>query len=157
MSDSEFSWAYGIAKLDRCWVCGALFSDRGGTANREEHHIVPRQAGGEDGPQVSLCETHHGKAHKMAYKIPKKESVFEWTRGEPQICVERLMRLATVIANAFAATKNDKNKKRFATITLGAQHSKMVADLKRIYPKAKSREAIFLLALEALHKRNFTG
>lgn len=147
----------GINLLDACWVCGEVFTDRGGTADREEHHVVPKQAGGVDGPQVSLCGRHHVALHKMAYRIPKRKSVFEFTRGESEESVKKLIWLATRVANAFAAVKNDKNKLRFASVTLGAKHTTMVDKLKHIYPKAKSREAVLLIALESLYSRHFTS
>ena len=60
---------------DACWVCGVRFKTSlpPGPATREDHHIIPRNAGGEDGPEVSLCERHHAIAHKIAYTIQGKK------------------------------------------------------------------------------------
>lgn len=51
----------GNAKLlqPRCWVCGA--------SSTEDHHVVPRTYGGENGPQVSLCGNCHTCLHHISF------------------------------------------------------------------------------------------
>lgn len=43
-----------------CWVCS---STRG---SQHSHHIIPRNAGGEKGPQVLLCNDCHEAIHHAA-------------------------------------------------------------------------------------------
>ena len=117
---------------------------------------MPRQAGGTDGPQVSLCDPHHTKAHKIATRMSGSKSFHDLLSVEPASYHTKLLWLAKKIHDAFALTANDPNKRKFAMVSLDARRTQMIDRLKRVYPKARSREAIFNLALEALYKRHFT-
>jgi hypothetical protein len=147
-----------ICNLPACWVCGARFSDANppGPANREEHHIIPRQAGGTDGPQVSLCDVHHTKLHKIANRLSSKKPYFELLFGESDPNKKKLLWLASRVYMAFQAVANDPNKLKMVVLTLDSNKQKMLDQLKHVYPKAKSREAIYDLALQQLYQRHFT-
>ncbi len=141
--------------LDWCWVCNEKFVGRGGTSICEEHHIVPRAYGGTDGPTVSLCDTHHSKLHRIAVCLKTKKPFFEILRNEGPDTTKKLLYLANAVYNAELVTRNDPNKAASAILSLNAKHKEMIDRLRKVYPQAKSREALLLLALEALHARHF--
>jgi len=147
-----------LANLPECWVCGARFSDVNppGPANREEHHIIPRQAGGVDGPQVSLCDMHHSKLHKIANRLSSKKPYFDLLYGDFGERQKKLLWLASRAYMAFQATSGDPNKKKMVVLELDQKKQYMLEMLKRVYPQAKSREAIYDLALAQLYQRHFT-
>lgn len=144
--------------LDHCWVCSVRFTDARppGPANREDHHIIPRAAGGSDGPQVSLCENHHGKAHKIALRFSSNKPYFDLTTGEPDSAKLKLLWLASRIDAALKATSKDPNKKTMVILALDRKKQKQIEMLKQVYPQCKSRESIYDLALQALFRKHFT-
>lgn len=144
-------------QLPHCWVCGGRFIDSQppGRMNREEHHVIPRAAGGVDGPTVSLCDRHHTALHRIAECLASTKPYHVYLQGESSEAQRKLMFLSTRAYNAFAATSNDPNKQAIVMLTLDAQRKQMVERLKKVYPKARSREAIFNLALHALYARHF--
>jgi hypothetical protein len=144
--------------LPHCWVCGVRFTDSRppGPANREEHHIIPRQAGGSDGPTVSLCDGHHTCLHKIALCLKSKRPYFDLVTGESDDSKKKLYWLATTVFNAFEATKNDPNKQVMTLMSLDRRQQIMIDRLRGVYPRLKSREALINLALESLYKKHFT-
>lgn len=145
--------------LDYCWVCGVRFNDAkpAGPANREEHHIIPRQAGGTNGPTVSLCENHHGILHKIAVGLnSKKPKPYHHLISDlDQEQQKRLLYLASTAANAFRVTKNDPNKKRVLVMNLDGDVDAMIEKLKGVYPNANSRESIVKIAVHSLFNKHF--
>jgi len=143
--------------LPCCWVCEKRFVDSKppGPAAREEHHVIPRAYGGVDGPTVSLCDTHHTALHMIARAMSAKKPYFVWTQHEPPVQKRKLMWLASRVYNAELVMKNDPNKATSVLIELNAQTQAMVDAVKRVYPQAKSREAVFLLALQRLYGAHF--
>jgi hypothetical protein len=144
--------------LPHCWVCERRFIDSNppGEVTKNLHHIVPKAAGGEDGPVVSICSDHHDALHKIALRMAAKKPHFDLVNQETDAQKKKLYWLATVVHNAFAATKGDPNKKVIATVELNRKQQDMVAQLMGVYPAAKSREAILTLALEALFSKHFS-
>jgi hypothetical protein len=144
-------------KLPYCWVCEVRFVDSipPGPMLREEHHVIPRKAGGEDGPTVSICDTHHTKLHKIALRLASKKQYFEFLVGESAPRQKKLLWLASQVYNAFELTKNDPNKQVSVLFVLDAQHKAMIDKLKKVYPALKSREAILDLALSNLYRKHF--
>lgn len=145
--------------LPHCWCCGVRFQDSTppGPANKEVHHVIPRQAGGTDGPTVTICEKHHASLHKIALRLKTQKSYHDLLVGDTPECQQIVLWLATKVFNAFEAVKNDPNKKAMAMVTLDLQHVVMVERLKKVYPKARSREAILTLALEHFYRKHFTN
>lgn len=141
--------------LQHCWVCEARFIGDGGTETREDHHIIPRAYGGVDGPTVTLCDSHHSKTHSIALKLIHNKPYFALLNGESKPRIQKLLYMANCIRNAELAMRNDPNKSAAAMVVLDARRKKMIDDLKTVYPNAKSREAILLVALEMLHGRHF--
>lgn len=146
--------------LPHCWCCGSRFVDSNppGPALKEVHHIIPRKAGGVDGPTVSICVEHHDKAHKIAMRIGSKKPkpYFDLLIGETDDCKNKVLWLATRIANAFAATANDPNKKVSVLLSIDRQEQLMFDQLRKVYPNLKSRESLMKFALHQLWSKHFT-
>jgi len=145
--------------LDHCWVCNVRFNDvvNPGPANREEHHVIPRKAGGTNGPTVSLCDKHHTVLHKIAVSINSKnpKPYYHLVSDLSVDQQKKVLYLAGVAANAFAQTKNDPNKKRVVVISTDVQTEMMLSKLKTCYPQARSREDLIKIALQSLFNRHF--
>lgn len=143
--------------LPHCWVCGARFTDSNppGPANKEVHHIIPRQAGGTDGPTVTLCDGHHAKLHKIASCMSSGKPHFDLVTDEGPEQKKRLYWLASRVYNAFQLVKDDPNKLVMVIMTLDQKQQHMIETLRKIYPKAKSREALLNYALENLWRKHF--
>lgn len=145
--------------LPHCWVCQRRFTDVDppGPENREEHHIIPRQAGGLHGPTVSLCERHHGILHKIAANMNSKNPkpyghLVADLDPEQQ---KKILWLSATAANAFKMTKDDPNKKRVVVLTLNPQLDAMLKRLQSIYPQLRSREQVLQVAVESLYNKHF--
>src|SRR5271156_6066871 len=134
--------------LPHCWVCERRFVNAvpPGNEQEERHHIIPRKAGGEDGPQVSLCLDHHTKLHKIATRLSSKRSYFEFLRGESPDRQKKLLWLPSQVHNAFELTRDDPNKSVSVLFVLGQEHKRMIDKLRPIYPQLKSREALLSFA-----------
>jgi hypothetical protein len=145
-------------RLDWCWVCERRFVDAtpAGHVSRNEHHIIPRAAGGADGPTVSLCSDHHDALHKIALRLTSGKPYFDLLAGENEEQRKKLYWLATRVYNAFQAVKNDPNKKAAVMIMLDRRQQFMITQLSKVYPQAKSREDILNIALETLYTRHFS-
>lgn len=142
--------------LDYCWVCGVRFktSVPPGPANREDHHIFPRNAGGTDGPEVSLCEMHHSTAHKIAHRLHSKKPIPDLLAGEVPEGQKKLIWLATKIVEAERLSENDPNKLYRNGVQLTPAETEVMKKLQSIYP-GKSRSDIFRHALILLYKSHF--
>lgn len=141
--------------LPHCWVCGAKFVDAGGSAQREDHHVIPRAYGGTDGPEISICDSHHTVAHKIADHLTAGKSVFHLLNNTTQEQRTKLMWLATMISNAEIAMKDDPNKRATVMVTLTGVQQKRIDALKKVHPQFKSRAALIHHALDLLYARSF--
>jgi len=141
--------------FDYCWVCGERFktSTPPGIANREDHHIFPRNAGGEDGPITSLCDSHHGTIHKIANRIHSGKDLKDLLIGEGVEQSKKLCWLAAMIVKAEREYDADPNKKRIQSFKLSAAETLMVERLQKHFQK--SRQDIFRASLVALYKATF--
>lgn len=52
--------------LNFCWVCG----ERDGI---HDHHVIPQAYGGVNGPQVTVCATHHTMIHTLALRANNEQ------------------------------------------------------------------------------------
>lgn len=143
--------------LPYCWVCKKRFTDSNppGPANKEVHHVIPRQAGGVKGPTVTICETHHGALHKIALRMKSGKPYFDLLVGDSPEEKQTVIWLASRVHMAFEAVKNDPNKKVVVVIGLNAAQQQMIDRLRVVYPSLKSREALFNLALQNLYNKHF--
>lgn len=137
--------------LDRCWVCGKIFDH----SNKEErHHVVPRAYGGIDGPQVSLCDSHHTALHEIALKLWSKRSYFNLLTGDPQQD-QKLMYLASCAYNARVITENDPNKRRVLVLSLTKEAIDRLDKLKGLFKGNISRERVIEAAVIEMYRRHF--
>ena len=142
--------------LPYCWVCGTRFktSVPPGNANKEDHHICPRNAGGTDGPQVSLCDGCHGTLHKIAARLHRNAPFNDLLETVPEHN-KKLMWLAALIVKSENAVKDDPNKLYKNSIHLGHTETAMLKRLQSIYPKL-GRNGVIRAALLAFYKSHFS-
>lgn len=140
--------------LPHCWICEARFVGHGGTEQMHSHHILPRAYGGVDGPEVTICDGHHSTVHRVGECLIHEKAHHQFLRGESTVRVQRIMYLASRIHEMYLKTKNDPNKAVTFTTVLTARHRNMIDALKPVLG-ARSREAVFIQALESLYKRHF--
>lgn len=142
-------------KGPQCWVCGVRFknSTPPGPANREDHHIFPRNAGGTDGPEVSLCERHHATIHKVASRVHSSKKYDDVLVGETHI--KKLLWLAHMIVKAESMFKDDPNKLLRNGVQLNQQETEMMKRLQSVHTD-KSRSDIFVLGLKLLYHKTFS-
>ncbi len=140
--------------LDHCWVCHRKFVFAGGTEQPHYHHIIPRAFGGTDGPEVSLCDTCHSTAHRIAEQLIKDKPYHQFLQGRDAGRQKHLMWLATRIHQSYLAVQNDPNKATSVSFTLKAADQKLIDDLKPIL-NVKSREAVILKCVALIHSRHF--
>jgi len=141
--------------LPHCFVCETRFVGSGGTEQRHDHHVYPRAYGGVDGPEVSICDAHHSTVHRIGESLIREKPYHQFLRGESPERVRRLLYLADCIRQIYLLVKNDPNKATSTSMVLTAKHQRMLDALKPIL-KVRSREAVFLRALEHLYHRHFT-
>ena len=146
-----------IALMPYCWVCEQRFVDSipPGPCLREEHHIIPRKAGGTDGPQVSLCTVHHDKLHKIEKRMSSKKAYFDLLAGEGPEQQKKILWLASRAFNAFQLTKGDPNKQVSVLLTIDRDMQEKFDKLKKVYPQLKSREALVNFAINSLYNKHF--
>jgi hypothetical protein len=142
--------------LPHCWVCQERFktSVPPGPANKEEHHIFPRNAGGTDGPLVSLCDRDHSTLHKIAKRVQAKKAFRDLLLGLDHQGEQRLVWLALMVVKAEQLVEGDTNKRLVNTVSLSRGETQMMKRLQSIYPKL-GRSEIFSLALRRLYTAHF--
>ncbi|WYW02796.1 hypothetical protein Peetri_00208 [Pseudomonas phage vB_PpuM-Peetri] len=140
----------------RCWVCPAV-------AGLEDHHIIPRHCGGEDGPQVRLCGVCHTAIHNLANnkKVLAQEieplEIHEYNKAwSDALMLRKGHALAYVIAKSNKVTKGDANRKvKFAT-TFDGPTSRQLKQLKKSMGCTSLDQTIVALIKQA-HGRLFRG
>jgi hypothetical protein len=139
--------------FDYCFVCEVRFktSKPPGPLNREDHHIFPRNAGGTDGPEVSLCSEHHGTIHKIANRVKAGKPYHDLLVGETQH--KKLLWLAHCIVKAEKLTEADPNKTYRNGIALSSTELEMIKRLQAVYP-GKTRQEILRYALTTLYRKH---
>ncbi len=137
--------------LPHCWVCGARFvtSVPPGPALEERHHLFPRNAGGTDGPVVSLCDTHHTKAHKVAKAIQGKRDFSNILLGETAESAKKIIWIASLIVRAEALTAGDPNKAKKVVLPIAVNEERQLEYLKQRF-NLNSSAAVYQLALSRL-------
>ena len=146
----------GSLLFDYCWVCSKRFktSVPPGPANREDHHMVPQNAGGTDGPQVSLCDSHHTVIHKIAIRLKSGKQFKDFLNGEDKTSVKKLLWLATLIVKSERLVVNDPNKSFSSGISLSKTDIAMLNRLRKVFPKS-SRSDLLKAGLNILYKKYF--
>lgn len=139
-----------------CWVCEVRFktSIPPGPANLEEHHVFPRNAGGTDGPLVSLCDTDHATLHKIADRLHSKKPFKDLLIGREGTAQKRLVWLAAMVVKAEKSVEGDANKLVLNSVKLTRQDTEMLKRLQPLYPKL-GRSDILRQALLHLYLAKF--
>lgn len=135
--------------LPRCWVCGKSF---GPSLKEERHHLIPRAYGGTDGPQVSLCDSHHTALHNIALRLYSKRTFNDLLTSIPSLD-RKLIYMGTVVYKARLLTENDPNKKQNEVYSFSNDTLNKLKKLKTIYKG--SRESIAERAIQQLYSRHF--
>lgn len=142
--------------FDYCWVCNRRFktSKPPGPCNREDHHIFPRNAGGTDGPLVSLCDSDHRTLHDIAKRLHKSKPFTDLLAvGYDDSQRKKLTWLATCVVKAERAAANDENKTLLNSVKLTPIETRMMVKLQDHYKK--SRSDLFRAGLKALYQITF--
>lgn len=137
--------------LDYCWVCKRKF---GPSLAREDHHIIPRAYGGTEGPQVSLCDSHHSALHNIAHKLYNHKSFHSLLTQDAEIN-QRLLYLGSVAYNSRLATENDPNKRRVEVVSLTGETYKKLKRLKDLHSTRISRGTLIETAINQMYYRYF--
>lgn len=139
-----------------CWVCETRFSNQHppGPAVEERHHLFPRCAGGTDGPIVSLCDTHHSKAHKIANHLKSRRDYSPLLVGLTKESQQRLMWIASLIVKAEALTAGDPNKQPKVMLLPTVDDRQKLAKLMTTLG-VKNRAQVYEVAMRGLYKSIF--
>ena len=123
-------------RLAHCWICQASVS-------LNEHHVVPRSYGGENGPTVTLCSDCHELIHKLA----DAEAYDDHYMATPKICY-----LVKVIVRARRAAHviGGKNWK-YSRVWTDGQHTKLMR-LAKVYG---TQDSAINAALDMLYRSHF--
>lgn len=137
-----------------CWVCGTRFksSTPPGPAVRNDHHIFPVNAGGEDGPLVSLCVTHHNVLHEIAKRLQSKSDFRNLLAGEATTHYKKLIWLAQCVVRAEAEFDADPNKHLGVSFKLSTEEVAALDALRKHYGNV-SRKDLVLMGLKGLAAR----
>ena len=136
--------------LDHCWVCDTRFSSN---LIEHRHHIIPKAYGGVDGPQVSLCDSHHSALHFIALKLYNKKP-FNHLLTHVASQDKKLLWLATMVYHARLATEKDPNKRQVLVLSPTRETLDKLKQLKRVYGNL-SKENLVALAIDSLFNKHF--
>ena len=144
----KLNMAFGaVNSPDICWVCGL-------TTSLEEHHMIPRAYGGQDGPTITLCAGCHSSVHKLAdYNAQDVSYAQKLLKTVNKKSLTRLVELAIIIAYSKQATKNDENKTIIFMDRFPASVNKQLKALAKILKK--DQRTIVRLAIAQLYKHYF--
>lgn len=136
--------------LDYCWICRSKF---GHSVKREDHHVIPRAYGGTDGPQVSLCDSHHSALDLIAKRLYGKKPFTDLLTGDAEQD-KKLLWLASVVCNARILTEGDLNKKQILVLSPKKETFDKLKQLKKVYGNF-SREKMIEFAIDKLFNQHF--
>lgn len=136
--------------LDHCWVCKTPFDS---STKEHRHHLIPQAYGGVDGPQVSLCDSHHSALHEIALRLYTGKPYYQLVTRDPDKD-ERLLYLAQVAYNARLATENDPHKKKVIVLSLTGETFLRLKKLKGVYPKL-SQQSLVVASINMLYNKHF--
>ena len=130
-------------------------SDSGGAANyrRHEHHVIPRAFGGEDGPTVSLCSSHHDLMHMVALRLISGSTYGDLVEGLTSAEHLRIMYLASRIKLASDYSRNDPNKLVIVSYKWTRAINKQLSEIAKF--KGKPKEEILKALIQESHRHLF--
>lgn len=145
-------------KLPFCWVCGKRFVADGGTDPsliRNEHHVVPRAYGGENGPTVTLCSADHDLLHALATRLIAGDAPqgHQLLRGLNAARAARVLYLAGVVCDADRATAGDPNRRFLLSLELHPTYRAKLDALKAALSCRSNRDVLQHLVDAEYQKR----
>ncbi len=137
-----------------CWLCDKPSDNP--SVSFEDHHIIPRHLGGENGPLVLLCADCHTNVHSCATSLIKKgEPLFIY---ELQLQQERCVELASIIFKVYksleATGRLHEFKKTKLQITLNPRINKKLKQLAKSLGFSQDKAVQY--AIELAHSMRIT-
>jgi hypothetical protein len=139
-------------KLDTCWCCTSKFS-------LHDHHVVPREHGGNNGPTVTICASCHNIVHRIASRIVTLKSDAPITELRPLQTsgydVKKLGYLIGVIVRSQQTLKKlgPQPKKLGLVVKLDDEQRRKFLQLKKTL--GKTNHALVVQALDELYRKTF--
>lgn len=118
------------------------------------HHVIPQAFGGVNGPTVELCTNDHNLLHSVAVCMTGKKPYGHLIADLETEHKTQILWLASRVAIAYEATKNDPNKRVTVTVVLPAKLAKKLDDLMKIF-NVTSRPATIERLIRDAHSKNF--
>lgn len=142
---------------DTCWACGVDVR-RNPNTKANDHHIIPRAYGGEDGPQVTLCSAHHSMLHDIevawyAKRDAQARALIESMTGQSEQLLLRVLWLASRVYLAHVTFESDHNRRVPVSVRLAKEDLALLNQLTKTL--GLSREKVLRQALRTLHQQNF--
>lgn len=135
----------------QCFVC---MTGKGCLLNitPEEHHVIPREYGGEKGPVVSLCPNQHRAIHRTANAFIKQKDFsviqqFSTEASYKQLFSEsqRFGYLVSLILKGFLNTNSDPNKLIIFQAKIPQSVYNLLDDIRSATGKRTNEEVLTLL------------
>lgn len=143
--------------LVSCKACGVELREdglpTGNGLSLERHHIIPRAFGGEKGPIVDLCSSDHQLLHSVALCMTSKKPYLQLMSSLNGEHKKAIMWLASRVAAAYEATKNDPNKRVQVTLVLNAALAAKLDKVTKTLNVNSRTSAIEALINEAYNRR----
>lgn len=125
-----------------CWACGV-------SESIHEHHIIPRSAGGINGPTVDLCAVCHNAVHKPQ----EEDSAFMDEDEHAIITLAKREWLRNIIIDSIVSTKSDVNRPMTFSDRFPPLTSRQLRDLAAGLEKPQNQ--IVRMAIAHLHNTYF--
>lgn len=135
----------------RCHACGSLL---GGSLVGHAHHIIPQAFGGANGPTVDLCSSDHNLLHAIGLRMTSKKPYQDLLVGLPPTQKDKVLWLASRVALAYEATKNDPNKRVSITMVVSSKTARKLESLMKIFTVSSRQDALERLISDA-HAKHF--
>lgn len=127
-----------------CWVCSVK------NASWNNHHIIPRNAGGTNGPQVQICSACHDGLHHAAtlrlapedYSL-KSDAKQKWSNQEAR---QRSGFLISLVLKTETLAKQSENKTTVLTLKLTGDLDRKLTYLSKRFSLSKTDTLLKILA-----------
>jgi hypothetical protein len=119
-----------------------------------KHHVIPQAFGGANGPTVDLCSDDHNLLHSVALCMTGKKPYAHLITDLEASHKKEILWLASRVAIAYEATKNDPNKRVQVTVVLPAKLAAKLDALMKVY-NLKSRPSTIERLIKDAHSRTF--
>lgn len=135
-----------------CWVCGVK------NVSFNAHHIIPRNAGGTNGPQVQICSECHDGLHHAAHLVIsaddyalRPDAKQKWVSMESRQRAEFLIQL---VRRSQEVASRSENKTTKVTLTLTGEQDRKLTYLSRRLGMSKADTIAHLIENGVVaHKR----